>query len=549
MTAYRKSFGVILTSSILLCLPFNMVADDIAAKSAIVSVTVYPDRATVLRETDLVLPAGTHAIVFDRLPASLIPNSLRVAGKGTAAVKILGLDAKTQFLEAPLLPEFHKLQAEVEALGFEVMMTRDAVEVLETQEKFLKSIEASKTSQEIPAWEKVVAFLGAKLQEIRLSRLAQIKLLREQENRFETLKKKMDSLKPQRGLEAKRVAVLVEATQAGKLTLSLGYTVMNARWTPLYTLRALPDSSEVELTVAANILQKSGENWEDTKAFLSTSSPSVGTYPPDLPPWFLDIFIPRPEYPQELRKKEVIGGVVGGVMGGIVSDRAEAAAAAPAIPREAEMAEAGVVESGIHLSFEIKRKVDVLSDGTPHKVPIDSQRMKTRIDYFTVPKMRQAAFLRGSMKNTLPYPLLRGQADLFIIQDFVGSVELPYVAPEEEAKFFFGEDRQVSVKHEQVKREKSGPSFMGKTEKLRLVRRITIQNFRRNAVEVEVLDQLPVSQNAKIEIKDISINPAPAKKDEKGLLTWTVMLGPQEKKEILVDFTVEYPKDARIIGL
>jgi hypothetical protein len=100
-----------------------------------------------------------------------------------------------------------------------------------------------------------------------------------------------------------------------------------------------------------------------------------------------------------------------------------------------------------------------------------------------------------------------------------------------------------------VKREKIQAAFLGKTEKLRLAVRITVQNLRKTQAEIEVQDQLPVSQNSKIEIKDINLQPAPAKRDDKGILTWTMTLAPQEKREITLDFTIEYPKDAKIIGI
>lgn len=82
-----------------------------------------------------------------------------------------------------------------------------------------------------------------------------------------------------------------------------------------------------------------------------------------------------------------------------------------------------------------------------------------------------------------------------------------------------------------------------------LVYRISVQNFRKNPVEIEIVDQLPVSQDAKNEVKNLSITPAPAKKDEKGMLTWSLTLEPREKKGILIGFTVEYPKDDHIIGI
>jgi len=528
-------------------------SDEIVTQSAISAVTVFPDRASVTREADLTLVPGIHSIVFSGLPATLIPNSVRVSGKGTAQVKVLGVDISTQFLESSLLPEINRLQKEIDNVQLEIDKIKDKVDVLESQEKFLKSIEASTSSQasqeillgkpDVQSWEKVISFLSAKLQDVKQSKLECKKVLTEQAAKLDALKKKLESIKPQKPLEGKRVTVLLESSRSGDFKLNLFYTVINARWSPLYTLRAIPDSSEIELALQASIQQISGEDWEDVDALLSTSSPALATNPPALNPWILDIYAPRPMLEKKAKGVEdrVMGGVVGGVMGGVVGE-VEA-------PTEAEMASAGIVETGLHLNFEIKRKVQIPSDGAPHKVPIDSQKMNVKLNYICVPKLKEAAFLRGKLKNTLSYPLLSGKADIFILQDYVGSAALPFVAAEEEAEMFFGEDSQVRVKYEQVKREKTAPGFLSKTEKLRLVYKVTIQNLRKYQVEAEILDQLPVSQNSKIEVKEVNISPAPTKKDEKGILSWVITLAPQEKREILIDFTIEYPKDANIIGL
>jgi uncharacterized protein (TIGR02231 family) len=528
-------------------------SDEIVTQSSISAVTVFPDRASVTREADLTLVPGIHSVVFSGLPATLIPNSVRVSGKGTALVKVLGVDISTQFLESSLLPEIDKLQKEIDSVQLEIDKIKDKIDVLESQEKFLKSIEASTSSQasqeillgkpDVQSWEKVINFLSAKLQDVKQSKLEYKKVLTEQGAKLEALKKKLETIKPQRPLEGKRVTVLLESSRSAEFKLNLFYTVINARWSPLYTLRAIPDSSEIELSFQANIQQISGENWEDVDALLSTSSPALATNPPLLNPWILDVYVPRAVVKKEVKGVAggVMGGVVGGVMGGVVGE-VEA-------PAEAEMASAGIVETGLHLNFEIKRKVQIPSDGAPHKVPIDSQKMNVKLNYICIPKLKEAAFLRGKLKNTLAYPLLSGKADIFILQDYVGSAALPFVAAEEEAEMFFGEDSQVRVKYEQVKREKTAPGFLSKTEKLRLIYKITIQNLRKYQVEAEILDQIPVSQNSKIEVKEVNISPAPTKKDEKGILSWLLTLAPQEKREILIDFTIEYPKDANIIGL
>lgn len=539
---------------LLLLFTGSLVAEEITAKSSISSVTIYPDRATVVREADLTLSSGTHSVFFENLPVSLIPNSLRVTGKGTAVVKVVGIDLMSQYLEFALLPEVKKLQAEIDALGLEMSKTADRIEVLNTQEKFLKSIEsanAAQASQEImlgkpdtQSWERVLSFLGNKLTEVKKGKREQNQILKDQRAKIDALKKKLNSIRPQRSTESRKVSVILEASRAGKFTVSLSYTVMRARWIPLYTIRALPDSSEIEFAMSANIQQRSGENWENTKALLSTASPALSANPPVLYPWRLDLYVPRPA--QARKTGRVVGGVVSGVRAG------EPKAEAPleeAEMMDAEMATAGIVETGINLNFSIKKNVQIPSDGAPHKVPIDTQNIEVEYDYMSVPKLKEAAFLRAKLRNTLPYPLLSGSADLFVIQDFIGSTKIPFVAKDEEAKVFFGEDRQIRIKHERTKREKSPPGFLGKNERIKLAYKITIQNLRKNKVNIEIQDQLPISQNAKIEIKDQVITPAPSKKDEKGLLKWTLTLEPQEKKEILIGFTIEYPKGSNIRGI
>ncbi|MGA2585435.1 MAG: mucoidy inhibitor MuiA family protein [Candidatus Aminicenantales bacterium] len=532
-------------------------AKEISSASKIVSVTIFPDRATVVRRAEIKLAPGAQSVVFSGLPTTLIPNSLRAAGRGTAAVKILGIEADSEFLDTAVLPEVKKLQAEIEALRYLIGKIKGEIEVLDAQEKFLLSIQASTTARaseqvaqgkpDTLSWEKVMDFVAAKMQGLKEKQLAKLKEQNANEAQLDALKKKLDAIKPSRPQEAKKVAVLVDAAQAGDFSLELSYTVTNARWMPLYTMRALPDSSEIELTVTGVIQQRSGENWEGVKAQLSTSSPALESQPAELNPWLLDIYVPRPVYKSAARPspapgRGVEGGVIGGVLGGVM-------APAPPPLREAEPDTAAVMETGIHVNFEIRRPVDVPSDGAPHKVPIDSQKLKVKFDYVAVPKLKDMMFLRGSLKNTLPYPLLPGNADLFIMQDFVGTTQLPHVAADDEAKLYFGEDRQIKVAYEQVKREKIGAGFLSKTEKLRLAFKITVQNLRKTPVAIEVMDQLPVSQNSKIEVKDAIIQPAAAKKDDKGLLTWTLTLAPQEKKEITIDFTIEYPKDATIIGI
>jgi len=529
-------------------------ASEIAARSAITTVTVFPDRATVTREADLDLAPSVKAVVFKGLPASILGGSLRVTGRGTAAVKLLSIDVRDEFLESPLLPELKKLEAELEALEFELQQTGDAMAVIDAQAKFLASIQASSADRasreiaegrtDVAAWDRVVDFLGTRLGTLKKARLERLRVQQDQTAKAEALRKKIESLRPRQPLRGETAVANVEVSKAGSFRMSLSYTVRNAGWAPRYTLRALPDSSEIELGMTADIVQRSGENWDKARVLLSTSAPALGAGPSELSPWLIDLYVPPPPAPLAARRMK--GAVEGGVIGGVMAEKAAVPEEEPVM--DAELDTAALDAAGLHVRFEIRREVDVPSDGAPHRYPIDARTLKAAYDYLAVPKLAESVFLRGTLTNSLEYPLLAGDADLFIGQDFVGSTALETVATGEETKLFFGADPQIKIERLQTKKEKSAPGFLGKNDRTRLSFTIAVQNFRKTAAAIDVVDQIPVSQNTRIEVKDVGLRPAPSAKDDQGLLTWKISLAPQEKKEIMIDFTVEYPKGARLVN-
>ena len=67
--------------------------------SRISAATVYLDRAVITRTATLELAVGEHVIVFERLPAALLDQSLQASGRGTAASTILDVNAQTAYVD------------------------------------------------------------------------------------------------------------------------------------------------------------------------------------------------------------------------------------------------------------------------------------------------------------------------------------------------------------------------------------------------------------------------------------------------------------------
>ena len=71
---------------LLALLPVPSFAAEFTADSALRAVTVYTNRAALTRRAVVDIPAGAHTVVFENLPANLMPDSLRAEGEAEASV-------------------------------------------------------------------------------------------------------------------------------------------------------------------------------------------------------------------------------------------------------------------------------------------------------------------------------------------------------------------------------------------------------------------------------------------------------------------------------
>jgi hypothetical protein len=74
---------------------------------------------------------------------------------------------------------------------------------------------------------------------------------------------------------------------------------------------------------------------------------------------------------------------------------------------------------------------------------------------------------------------------------------------------------------------------------------MVIKNNRKAPVQIDLEDQLPVSQNSEISVEAIELSKA-----EHNILTgqlkWKLSLAPDETKKILLTFSVKYPRNKSV---
>jgi hypothetical protein len=100
-----------------------------------------------------------------------------------------------------------------------------------------------------------------------------------------------------------------------------------------------------------------------------------------------------------------------------------------------------------------------------------------------------------------------------------------------------------------VKREKmtdfSSVKFLGSNKLQKVTYELTVKNNKKDAVNLLLKDQFPLSTNKDIEVELIDDGGASVNKDL-GVLTWKLSLAPGESKKIRFTYSTKYPKEKTI---
>ncbi len=503
-------------------------AAPLTPKCEITAVTVYTDRAVVTRNAGLDLTTGVPGVfevVFDKLPANLLDQSLQVSGNGTAQVTIVDVTARAAHVDFTPNERVKTIEDELRGLAKKRRVLDDRGAVLKSQESSLSKLESAATTAPnkdsaprltIEESAKFLTFLEDQRGKFLTERQSLDAQLEELAAKTDAAQRKLNELRGAGGRSFKNVTVRLHAASAGKLDLTLAYTVPGANWTPSYDARVNSNEKTIALTYHGLVRQNTSEDWKDVTLTLSTARPGMGGAAPTVRPWELDVFTPRPMpvttsfAVDEFQPKSV--PAPGGARA--LSGPAPRGVAMQAEAIEATVARADIDHAATSASFKIAVASSIPSDNSPQKIPITTAALAANSEYLTSPKLQAAAFLTAKAVNSSDFPLLAGAMNVFLDGTFVATSALRTVMPGEKFDLALGADEGISVKHKRVQRftEDTGLTNSGKRVTYEYL--ITLQNNKKTAARVIVADQIPVSRNEKIVVKQLApdvkeLKPAP----------------------------------------
>ena len=132
--------------------------------------------------------------------------------------------------------------------------------------------------------------------------------------------------------------------------------------------------------------------------------------------------------------------------------------------------------------------------------------------------------------------------------DFVGTLAIKRVAPNEEFELSLGVDDRVVVTRE-LKAREVDKKFIGDRRRLRVAYEIEVKNLRAQKISLDVRDQLPVSRHEQIKVKLEAGDPKPSEQTELNELKWRLALEPNAKAVARFEFSIEQPTTLQVQGL
>lgn len=515
-------------------------AQEKQVSAGISHVTVFRQGAQISGEVPLNLQPGTLDLVAGGLSPYIDVNSIQVKGEGD--FMILGVNHRNNYLENPVeSATIADLRAKIEALEIKIEDEKTSVDVLLEKERFLKANYDVVTNKTTITSEQMKSFLdlySVNTESVKFAILKRNRLIKDYEKEKLALENQLSSSVDRSKLPTGEIVISVTNTRpvTGKLLLS--YVVMNAGWVPSYDIRVDDISAPASIIYKANIWQNSGVEWKEVKVSLSNASPMTAGALPLLNPWFIDFY--QPENIYGLNEVVVVAR-------GEKSMPSRQAKAEESMMMDAESAPlpVSVNESTISFSFDINIPKTIPSGGKPETVELQRLTVPATYIYESVPKLNSSAYLIGNITGWEKYNLLPGESNIYFNNTFTGKGYINTAELTDTLPVSLGADNNITVRRER-RVDFTSQKLIGANRVETKSFLISVRNNKKQPVDIRLHDQIPLSQNSSIEVSATELsggNLDPAT----GKIRWDLKIAAQETREIILTYTVRYPKNQKVI--
>lgn len=511
---------------------FQMQAKEV--KSKIKEVTVYVQGAEIERTASSQLTPGFQTIEFTGLTTQLDPNSIRVNGKGEYT--ILSVQYTTDYTKPKsdnkridvLKDSLVYVQNKIDLKDAEVNNLQKEYNMVVSNAVTYSDADGSSASQ----LREMADFYRGRLSEISGMTVKARNELKSLRLDYARMEGQLRSLQGDRGIYQGKILVDIQSSKSQSASFQLKYLSNAARWSPLFDLRVPSvEQAEVILVQRAQVSQSTGVNWESVTMKLSTGFPYRNQTKPDLHPWVIDY--------QRIYQNGYSNSEYKMVQPVVLEDDVEEDAVFSNAKSVASVTK--TIENQLNTVFEIPIKYTIPSNNEAKNVEVRELELPVEYKYFALPKLDDVGYFTAILRDWHKFNLMPGPTKLFVDGGYIGETYLNPNIAADSMVVSLGRDEQLSLKRNRLENIMS-TTVIGANKKEVMAIEITVRNNKKKAVDLELVDQVPISRRKEIQVSIEEISEGNLD-DRTGIIKWNVHLEPGETKKYIIKYEVKYPKD------
>lgn len=519
------------------------------AVSQIDQVTVYLQGAQITRSAEVNLKQGDNVVLFSGLADGIWKNSIQATAP--ASVLINSVSHEVNYLE-PLnyTPRVKEIKDSLKLTIQKIRVIDDEIGAIGAEKAMiLKNQQLAGEAKGVATADlmQLADFYRSRLTTLASEDRKQQRIKKVQNETKNRLNKQLRELNANKTKASNDIVVKVRADRPTKATIALRFIVQNAGWVPAYDLRVQDALGPIDLTYRADVYQSTGIDWEDVKLSLSSADPSQSGVKPELVQWNLRLANPmvydrkgkvqdyykQPGYNES--DKSIAGGAYGNTgeregLGGLtLADYTN------------------VVQGVTSAEFQIDIRQRIPSDGKAHQVSVQDAQLPATYLHSAVPKLDATAYLLARIIDWEKLNLLPGAVNIFFEGTYIAESFIDPNYTQDTLAFSLGRDPKVIVERKQLKDHNKVRS-LGANRARTFGYEITVRNTKSIPIEIELADQVPVSQDEDISVKVEELSGGDHNL-ETGKVTWKLALAPAESKTLKFIFSVKHPKKKTVPGI
>lgn len=527
----------------------------IKSKAALESVTVYNNGAQLTHTGKVNLPSGTSEIVINNISGRVNESSIQVGV--SAGVTILAVQFNRDFLNTDAAnPEIKLLNDSIKTVNTELSKTKNAKTIEEQTLVLLdenRKSGGSNTGTNVAELIKLAEYYRAKSTEVRNSILAISATEEKQIRKLNALQQQLAELRNNPNQQLGQLVLQLLAKENVNANYNITYVTPNANWLASYDVKAINTSTPLGIVYKGAITQNTGLDWKKVKLSLSTGNPNYNITAPTLNPWFVSVYSPAQQslagsssgirirgMASPLGEANMLNDVV--VVGYAKAEKKAIAASVSTVNNYTS-----VNESQLGVTFDIDIPYDINSDNKPHTVAFKEYEVPAKYKYYAAPRLSLDAYLLADVLDWEKLNLQAGNANIIFEGTYTGKSFINPANILDTLSLSMGKDKKIIITKEKQE-DYSSTKFIGSNKKQAFTYLIKIRNTKKEAIELSLKDQYPLSTQSDVEIELLESSGAEVNK-ETGMLSWNLKIAPNETKTIKLSYSVKAPKSKILAGL